>query len=442
MRKLLLILPAAASLYGQGGYTGPSVLSRPGAPSNHRPSTLAFRPYASLSAIYDTGLTAFSVDREGNLPDRNAKGIQASIGAYAYRYWKKNVAALQYSGDYRHYTQETYYDGSNHFLTLGVSRQHTSRLQFGFRQVAGTFSRSFGSFGGQFLTLAPSVVQSPLLVPADELFDNRTYHFSSIGDLTYQMTPRLSFALGGGGFLVRRQSSALFGVNGGTAQADTAYRVSRHSTVGISYAFVKFGFTSAFGGADLHTLGLNYSIRLGRRWEFGAMLSGIRVESQTVRQVRVDPIVAAITGISIGREAVHATNYMSGMGARLSREFRNANLMFGYTQGVSPGNGLILTSRQRTGDVTYTYTGLRRWRVGVTGRYGELSAISGQLSTYRRVEGHIGVSRSILGGDFHFIANVAMRRYETDFQNFRNRVQTRATVGISYSPGDVPLALW
>lgn len=442
IKPVFFSIAAAAILYGQGAiYTGPSVLSRPGGPGNHRPTTLTFRPYASLSAIYDTGLTAFSVDRQGDLADENAAGIQANIGAYAYRYWKKNVAALQYTGDYRHYNRETYYDGSNHFLTLGVSRQHTSRLQFGFRQVAGTFSRNFGGFGGQFLTLAPSVVQTPLANAADELFDNRTYHLSSMGDLTYQRTVRLSFGLSGGSFLVRRQAEALLGTNGGMAQGDVAYRLTRRSTVAVGYGYVKYAYTSAFGGADLHTVGVSYATRLSRHWELGVMLSAIRVETQTIRQVRVDPVVAAIIGSAAGREAFHDIRYMTGAGARLSREFRNGNLTFSYIDGVSPGNGLLLTSRQRTASVDYRYTGLRRWSVTAGARYGELGAISNQIARYRRFEGRVGVSRDI-GSDFHFIANVAVRRYETDFANFRNRLQTRAIVGISYSPGDVPLSMW
>jgi hypothetical protein len=392
--------------------------------------------------MYDTGLTAFSVDETGDVPDTDAAGVEVGIGAYAYRNWRRTVAALQYSGDYRYYSRNRYFNGSNHFLTLGVTRQQTSRLQFGFRQVAGTFSRSFGGFGRQFLTLAPSLVQTPLQTPADELFDNRTYHLSSMADLTYQKTARLSFAIGGGGFFVRRQANALLGVSGGTAQADVAYRVSRRSTVGVSYAFVRFGFTGAFGGADLHTVGVNYANRLSRRWELGLMLSGIRLESETIRQVTVDPVVAAITGISVGAEAYHATNYMSGMGARLNRAFQHANLTFSYMQGVSPGNGLLLTSRQRTGSVSYGYTGLRRWSISLGSSYSDLGSVTNQVGSYRRMEAHVGVSRSIFGEDFHFVANVAARKYKTDFSAFPSRVQTRFLAGISYSPGDVPLALW
>jgi hypothetical protein len=58
------------------------------------------------------------------------------------------------------------------------------------------------------------------------------------------------------------------------------------------------------------------------------------------------------------------------------------------------------------------------------------------------MEAHVGVSRRIFGEDFHFVANVAARKYETDFAAFPSRVQTRFLAGLSYSPGDVPLALW
>jgi hypothetical protein len=443
MRRFAFLAPLfTALMYGQGGYTGPSVLSRPGGPANHRPTTLAFRPYASVSGIYDTGLTAFSVNESGELPDDDAAGVEVRIGAYAYRNWQRTVAALQYSGDYRHYDRDTYYDGSNHFATFGVTRQQTSRLQLGVRQMAGTFSRAFGVFGGQFTTLAPSLMQTPLQMPADELFDNRTYHFSTMGDMVYQKTARLSFALGGGGFLVRRQSAALLGVSGGMAQGDVSYRVSRRATVGVSYAFVHYGFTNTFGNADVHMVGVNYANRISRHWELGLMLSGIRVESRTIRQVAVDPVVAAITGITVGSEAYYANTYMTGIGARLNRAFRRANLTFSYIQGVSPGNGLLLTSRQRTATATYSYTGFRRWSLYAGAAYGDLGSVTNQIASYRRFQVNAGLSRSLWGPDFHFVANVAARRYETDFSSFPSRTQTRFTVGISYSPGDVPLALW
>jgi hypothetical protein len=263
-----------------------------------------------------------------------------------------------------------------------------------------------------------------------------------MGNLTYQKTARLSFAIGGGGFLVRRRSSALFGVSGGMAQADVAYRLSRRSTVSLSYAFVHFGFTQAFGGSDVHTAGVSYAVSLSRHWELGVMTTANRVEHQTVRQVFVDPVIAAITGITSGQEAFHATTTLGGYGARLSRGLRRGNLTFGYMQGVSPGNGLYLTSRQRVADVQLQYTALRRWNFGAGASYGTLGTISEHSSSYRSTEMRAGLSRSLGRGDLHFTANVAGRRYHTDFTNFRSRLQTHATIGIAYSPGDVPLALW
>ena len=443
LRNIVVLAPLfTLLLYGQGSYTGPSILSRPGGPSNQPATTLSFRPYASIRGIYDTGLTGFSVNEAGELPDTDAGGVEVAIGAYAYRNWQRTMAAFQYTGDYRHYSGKTSYNGSNHFGTFGVTRQQTSRIQFGFRQVAGTFSRSFGGFGGQFLTLAPSVIQTPIQTPADELFDNRTYHLSTNGDLTYQKSARLSFSIGAGAFFVRRQAAQLLGVGGTMAQGDIAYRVSRRATIGVSYAFVHYGYTDAFGGADLHTVGINYSNRLSRRWELGLMLSGIRLESQTIRRVSVDPIVAAITGLRTALEAYHAVGYMNGTGARLNRSFRHASLTFGYTQGVSPGNGLLLTSRQRVATVSYSYTGFRRWSVYAASSYSGLGSVTNQVAKYQRIQGQVGFSRNLLRDDFHLVATFSARKYTTDFQAFPSRVQSRILVGISYSPGDVPLSMW
>jgi hypothetical protein len=437
---------SAAALWAQAGYGGPSVLSRPGGVSNLRSAPLAFRPYLTVGASYDTGLTGFTVNERGELPNEAAYGVLAGIGAYGYRSWKQTSAGLNYRGDFRHYTKQTYYDGSDHALSFDLRHQYSRRIQFGLMQSAGRFSRSFGNLAPitQIVPVSTGgLLQTPIHTPADELFDLPTSYFSTYGDVTYARTARLSFNAGGGSFVVRRRSAALVGVTGAVAMADAAYRLTRYSTVGVNYAFNRFSYTSAFGGADLHMVGLNYSYQLNRRWSIALQVSAIRMDTQAVRKVSVDPIVAAITGLTEGIEAFQAVNYIPGFGGSLSRKFRRGSLNVSYSRGVSPGNGLYMTSRREALGGSYSYTGLRRWNAGAHAEYTTQRGVTSQVfQKYRSWTAGGGLSRALGRQDFHLTIQVGVRRYMTDLIGYQNRLQHHATVGISYSPGDIPLSIW
>jgi hypothetical protein len=438
-----LLVLSAATLAAQPGYTGPSVLSRPGGPSNLQPSQLSLRPFISFLGLYDTGLVSVSVDESGHPPDAASAGAAVQAGLYAYHRRRRTLVGLDYRGDYRHYTRRTYYNGFNQFATFGVSHQSQRHLQFGFHQMAGTFSRGFGGLGPSVTSVfGPGLVQTPAHAPADELFDSRTDYLNSIGSMTYIKSARMSFNVSGGGFLVRRRSNALAGLSGALVSGDMAYRISRHSTLGVNYLYTKYNFTRSFGGADLHSISANYATSLSRTWELGLLLSVIRVETEAIREVMIDPVVAAIIGSTRGIEAFHSTTYMPGGGARLSKKFRRSSFLLTAMHGVSPGNGLFLTSRQSAGTVAYSYSGFRRWNIGAHFGYRSLSSLGNRLGQYDSVAGGGGFTRSLGKSGFHITGRFDARRYTTDFNNLRGRTQTMSSLGISFSPGDIPLSLW
>jgi hypothetical protein len=258
----------------------------------------------------------------------------------------------------------------------------------------------------------------------------------------HQLSPRLSFGIGGSAFAVRRRATALLGVNGYNAEGDAAYRLSRHTTLGINYGFVRYDFTRAFGGANVHTVGVNYSWQMNRRWQMGLMVSGFRVENESIRRVQIDPLVALIIGQTTGFEAFHAINYSSGFGARLSRSFRQANLAFSYTRGISPGNGLLVTSRNEIFDATFTYTGIRTWNLSASAGYNRLRSMTQIAGTYDSAIFGAGFTRQIWRGGVHMVGRYDYRRYETTFLALPERSQSRISIGFSFAPGDIPLSLW
>ena len=186
------------------------------------------------------------------------------------------------------------FSGADQFLNLAFAHVLKRRLLLDLKETVGTSTLANGSFA--YLPLTNTDL---FAVPANELFDSRTKFLQSRVDLTWQHTARLSIGLGGEGFLVRRASLALAGLNGYSARANVAYRLTRRQTFSAGYNYSYFDFQRTFGNAKLQTATLGYSIGLSRRWDFSMQVGGIRIETLGLTQVSIDPAIAAIVGRNV-----------------------------------------------------------------------------------------------------------------------------------------------
>ncbi len=80
------------------------------------------KPFLSVSGVYDTGLTAVSVDATGKIPQTDDFGGEVGFGAIGYKRWRRTVLGIDYRGSLRKYARASYYDGSDHMLSLSVTR--------------------------------------------------------------------------------------------------------------------------------------------------------------------------------------------------------------------------------------------------------------------------------------------------------------------------------
>jgi hypothetical protein len=434
---LLLLTVTVGSVVAQRpDYQGPTILSRGmGTVLQGGGELLELRPYLSLDGIYDSALTSVSVDQQGKVPQTDGYGAEVGFGVYGYHNWRHSMLGVDYRGNLHHYNQATYYDGTDHMLSLGFTHQPTRRLSFTLREAAGMYSRSYGWFNG-YQYFDPAFAN----VPTNELFDGRTIYMSTMGDITYTMSPRLSFNVGGSGMVVRRRSQSLVGTTGWTARGDVAYRASRTFAVGADYNFSHYEFTGSFGASDIHTVSVDLSARLGRGWDLGLRAGGARVEILGLRSVAVDPVIAAIIGRTTGVEVLYETQYLPSIEATLARVFRRSSLSFGYGAGVDPGNGMYLTSRSNRGSMSYSYTASRRWNFGLSGGYGSYSGLSQSLGKYESYNAGGGLTCKLMNW-VHLVGRYDARRYTIESSTFR-RFNHRASVGIAFSPGDLPLSLW
>jgi hypothetical protein len=415
-------------------YGGPAILTRGQVPGGFSAVPAAFRPFISLNGIYDDGLAPISVNSKGRIPTLDLFGVELALGLYGYHTWKHTTLALDYKGDFRHYGQSTY-DGTDQFLSLILTHQQTKRITFTIRNSAGTYSRSY------FLSSTLGVLDSSnLQTPENDIYDSRVIFLTTAGDMIYRLTPRLSVDIGGEGYIVRRESSALYGLTGYDAHGDLQYRVRRHTTIGLDYRYTHFEYTKGFGNTNIHSVGINYATQLTHRLQLAARIGGARVETSSLEEVTLAPAIAALLGVSVGVEAAYQLHYVPDVTARLSETLRRSQFGLTFTDSVNPGNGVYLTSKMESALASYRYTGVRHWNFGADGGYNKLTALAQTLGAYGSYGAGGGFTRDLKKG-FHAVLRLDARRYDIGGDAFR-RTNFRAMVGLTFSPGDVPLALW
>jgi hypothetical protein len=434
--RMLAVLAWAMPLFAQ--YAGPAILSRGEAPSAMAQPQIDFRPFVELTGVYDTGLSGVAVNSQGQLGNESSMGLDITAGISGVHSWKHTKIGLDYRGSIRRYAHATSYDSTDQSVMLGIVHQVSRHVSLTLNESAGLFSRSFGLPGlSQTVPFDPSTTYAP----TTDFFDNRTEYLSTQANLVFQKTARLSFSLGGDGFLVRQSSSALYGATGATAHADVQYRLTRRTTIGGNYSYTHFDFIHVLSSTDMHTVSGVFSMRISRWLEFSAEGGLARAETKFIQNVPIDPAIAALIGTPEGTVVLdRIDHYVIGTG-RLARTFPKGVAYISGGRGITPGNGLFLTSVMTTVMAGYNYTGLRRWSFGVSGGYQSAESIGNVLGTYGGASGTLSASRQIVRG-VHGVVSVGARKYTSANFDLYNRVIYDVRVGVGYSPGDVPLRIW
>ncbi len=419
-------------------YTGPAVLTRGAGGLFRLPSgSVRIQPFLALNAAYDQGLAGVSIDPQGKVSNVDSFGVDASVGLAGHQRRRLSILSLQYAGTYRHYANNTYYNGMNQTLAFAYQRQVSKRLVTSIRTAAGTYSNdSFGFGFSAYNAIDPNFAQ----VPQNEIFDNRVYYGSLMADVTYLATARLSFTAGGDAFIVRRRSSALFGNTGWRGRGAVNYRATRRLTVGGFYDFTHYKFTHAFGASDLHTGGIAFAYRIGPRTEFSGHFGVMRVETLGLSRVAVDPVIAELLGTSYAVEAVYRLNYLPVVSLELAKSFRRGSARIAASQSSSSGNGVYLTSKVLSASAGYSYSGIRNWLFSVGADYSRYGSLVQSTGIYNWTTVSGTVSRTIIPHVF-FNAQAGVRHYDITGTGFtRNAI--RASVGLSFTPSEIPLSIW
>lgn len=439
MKFLRVLMLAGGALPALAQYAGPAILSRGEAPAAMAAPEIKFRPFVELNTIYSTGLAGVAVtDSQGTLPNLSSYGVELVWGISGTHSWKHTKIGLDYRGSLDHQEQQSGFDSLSQAFLLGIDHRLTRHITLSVREQAGMFTRSFG-LGALSQTVPFDPSQS--FIPTTDFFDNRTYYLSSQADLKIQKTARLSFDLGGGEFLTRYRAEGLVGSTGLTAHGDVQYRLSRRGTFGGSYNYDHFYYSGQFGSADVHSFAANYSRAITARLEFSVSAGASRIEQTFIQQVPVDPVIAALLGVSSTTEIAHFVSWIPSGSVRLSQVLHQGVIYLSASRGVTPGNGLFTTSYTNSVGGGYTYTGLRRWSLNASTAYSGSRSVGNFAGTYSSISGGITASRQLMRS-VHLVLGYDARSYDSgDFHNY-NRIIQVAHIGLGFTPGDVPLRIW
>jgi hypothetical protein len=417
-------------------YAGPTILSRDKSLLGERGGKLIdFRYYGEITGVYDSGLTPLVVNPSGQVPQYGAYGAEVSFGVIGTKRWAHDSLSIEYRGTYRNYTNHAYFNGTDQFLDLDYAHLLSRHVTLDFKVIAGRVSLANGAFS--FLPLEnPDLVA----IPTTELFDIPTEFLQSSLSLVWQKTARLSFGVSGMGFLVRRNSISLAGLDGYSGNVNMAYRLSRRQTVSASFGYTGFDYQQIYGNARLQTLNLGYSFGITRKWDFGVQGGATRVTASGLTQVPLDPAIAIIVGQPYTVITSAQVLYVPSFQVRLLRRFDRSSLSFSYMEGVMPGDGIYLTSREEVGSVAYSYVGYRRLALSADASYGKFTALTqtlGQLANFQAGGGgSYRLARSL------FLTTRYDYRHYTTQDSFYLKNSNRVTIGLAFSPGPTPLAIF
>ncbi len=91
--------------------------------------------------------------------------------------------------------------------------------------------------------------------------------------------------------------------------------------------------------------------------------------------------------------------------------------------------------------MSYSYSGVRKWNFAVNADYGRIDPVTQTIGNYTTYGGGVGITRN-LGKGLYSVTRFDAMRYDVAHTLGFNNTEYRATLGLNFSPGDLPLVLW
>jgi hypothetical protein len=424
-------------------YTGPAILSRGFALSRPAvPVNEPFRVFAGISAIYDSGILGAYV-KDGKVQSTSSAGLDFNWGASMLKYRKRSIISFNYAGHYYEYFNSGAYGGQDHSLGAAYTTQLSPRISIGIRENAGLYSNIYSVLNSTTLQDVSLASATIVVAPNSEAFADRTYYATTSGTASYKLSERLSASINGAYFLVNRNSQFLANSRGYQTGGDIAYRITRRQTLGVYYSHSSFDFTKIFGQSGSDSVGMNYSISLDKTTDISIRAGGTRYYSQSLNTVTPNPLVQAVLGIQTGIEKFYIVGYSPDLTVTLNRKLRNSSIGASFAEGITPGNGLILTSRSQSESVFWNLPTFYRYAAQIGAGYSKLNGYAdgnGSAGSYGSYYARASVSRPVTA--------IVASYFEFDYRQdgfggttFHQK-QYRISLGLRWSPGQGPIKFW
>ena len=154
----------------------------------------------------------------------------------------------------------------------------------------------------------------------------------------------------------------------------------------------------------------------------------------------LDPVVSEILGTSIGIQRYYAVTYAPDFAVTITRSVRHGSFTGSYLKGISPGNGVILTSNREGYSGNFTYNGIRRYALTVGGGRDSLNSVAQQIGSYSSYYGRVSLSRQ-LPHNVQALFNFDYRKLGFTANTY-SRDQYRISIGFAFAPKGGPLKFW
>jgi hypothetical protein len=383
-------------------YTGPAVLSR--SYTINRPmvaTDVKWVESIGLNAIYDTGLTGTTLTSTGMLaPSGILVGTSLSYGLRGRHVWRRDLLGINFSGQYSQYIPvNNSYNGLNSVGSVDYTHTFSRRLSVTLVGNGTIYSQNYN---------LESSVENPSISVADinlasspniQIFDTTTKQFSLQTNVTWQKSTRLSFSFGGSYFGIDRHGLGLVGATGQGATGDMNYRMTYRTTVGVYYSYGYYEYPHGLDTSDTSSYGGIYSYAFSRSLQL-RVRGGVAVtESLGQATVQLNPLIAALLGTSTGILDEYHKSLSSDISAQIVKDFRNGRTAsIAYAHGISPGNGVYLTSEQETLGASGAMKIFRNYLVTAGGTYNSLSSIAQTVGKYSSESATLAFTRQFRAG--------------------------------------------
>jgi hypothetical protein len=411
-------------------YTGPSilsrgfVLSRPSLPTNE-----SLRAYVGVNAVYDSGYNGGYVPNQTGSVDTS--GVDLNFGISGRHYRRKDIFDLSYAGHVYEYTQNSAAGGQDHSLSAGYTHQINQHFTVGIREVAGLYTNNFSllnSVAISDISLSSSTIG---VAPNTQAFNNQTYFSTTQASLIYQKSARLSFSMSVAAYFVNYDARLLANSHGRQYTFDTAYRLSRRHTIGAYYTHSDFEYTKILANTHADSFGGTYSANLSRTMDLSAKVGITNLATQGLAVVAVNPTVTALLGITNGIEKFYLVTLAPDFTVTLSRHKNNASASLAYVNAITPGNGLVLTSRRQAVSASWGYSGFRKYSVSAVVGWDDLQGYVNTVGTYESYYGRVSASRP-LSRDISTILSFDYRQQAITFNGVHQK-EWRIAIGFRYT---------